>query len=169
MFAFDAAAEDMRDDEPAAPAEERPQREAVDPVDVVEDMLEAMGRLSDLLEIENAALMQHRHDVTAYYQDEKTVLTRLYVQRLKALAEDTQRLEAARAERGAEMVEAGQRLKSLSDLNATLLKSAMAATRKFLDAVVSSAREYEEQPRYARNGKATTPRRAAAMTFNQTL
>lgn len=166
MFSFDT--DDTRDD--AAPAfEERQPVSAVDPVDVVEDALMVMNRLSDLIEVENDALRQFRHDVTAAVQDEKTALCRLYVVRLKALAEDTGRLEAARAERGEEMREAGERLKRLSALNASLLQSAMDATHRFLDAVVSSAREMEEQPRYGRRGNVSTARRAAALSFNQTL
>lgn len=166
MFAFDTA---DSHDEPTPRQTNRQPVAGIDAVDLVDDMLVAMTRLSDLLEIENQALAQHRHDLTERLQDEKAGLCRLYVQRLKALAEDTKRLEAARAERGEEMREAGERLKRLSERNATLLKSALAATQRFLDAVVSSARETDDKPRYARNGKVSSPRRAASLTYNQTL
>ena len=170
MFAFEPA-DDEQEEQVAAPraSQERQPVDTLDPVDVAEDMLMAMNRLSDLLEVENEALTRHRHDVTAAIQDEKTALTRLYVLRLKALAEDTKRLEQARAERGDEMRETAERLKRLSDLNAILLRSAMAATQRFLDAVVTSAREVEGKPRYQRNGSMSPIRQAASMTFNQTL
>lgn len=167
MFAFEPATDEP---EEAAPrTEARQPVDGIDPVDVAEDMLLAMNRLSDLLEVENEALTRHRHDVTAAIQDEKTALTRLYVQRLKALAEDTKRLERARAERGDEMRDTAERLTRVSTLNATLLRSAMAATQRFLDAVVSSAREIENKPRYQRNGAASPVRTAASLSFNQTL
>jgi flagellar biosynthesis/type III secretory pathway chaperone len=169
MFAFAPAVDDEPFEDAAPHHEVTPPVVAVDAVDVAEDMLLAMNRLADLLEVENEALGRNRYEVTAAIQDEKASLTRLYVQRLKALAEDQKRLEQARAERGEDMRESAERLKRLSDLNAILLRSNMEATQRFLDAVVTSAREYENQPRYARNGAVNAVRNPASLTFNQTL
>lgn len=179
MFAFEPATDEQEEEAPRTEArlqlqpqsrqEARPEVASIDPVDVAEDMMVAMNRLSDLLEVENEALTRHRHDVTVAIQDEKTALTRLYVLRLKALAENAGRLEQARAERGEELRETAERLKRLSEMNAILLRSAMAATQRYLDAVVSSVRELGNKPRYQRNGSVLPIREAASLSFNQTL
>lgn len=141
----------------------------------VSNLLTVIQRLGGILTKENAALARHRPDLIEPSLLEKQKLSKAYELLAKALqdeAEDVKELDKAVRER---LSTAMTSLDELTEQNAKLLKIAIDANQRVLDAIAKAAQTTMPQNNsYSRNGSiGPTPSQSVAhgmpLSVNQTL
>lgn len=115
----------------------------MNPTKSVDDLIHVTDQLSDLLERENAALVDRRFDELRSMIEDKAALSRLYESRLLGLHENSQILEKVDVDRKGQLKDSSERVKGLMEDNERLLKANLTAQQKMIgviqDAVRSSA------------------------------
>lgn len=108
----------------------------------IEDLLAIVGRLSEVLEQENQALRDQRHREAAALLEEKSRLAQAYESQIKGLREvPAEDLAEVDAELRDQLREAGERVQRQMEENAILLKAAIEAGRRFMEAVADAVRD----------------------------
>ena len=122
----------------------------------VKDLIVITGRLADLLTRENRALREHRTpDVTALLE-EKNTLSRVYesrVSRLSKISEKPQIMTQVNADLRERLRNLGEKVNGLMEDNAKLLKSAIDANRRVVEAIAEAVKSGQPGPgTYSANG-----------------
>lgn len=124
----------------------------MDPTKRVNDLIVITGRLADLLELENLALINKQNQDLYDILDEKVTLGRVYETRIMGLAEDSEALESVDSELLKRLQGIGKKVNGLIEENAELLKVAIETNRRVVDLIAEAV-------------KASTP---SAGTYSQT-
>ncbi len=124
----------------------------MDPTKRVNDLIVITGRLADLLERENLALINKQNQDLYDILDEKVTLGRVYETRIMGLAEDSEALDGVDPELLERLRDMGKKVKGLIEENAELLKVAIETNRRVVDLIAEAV-------------KASTP---SAGTYSQT-
>jgi len=107
------------------------------------DLIVITGRLAELLRRENDALKNRRSQEVRDLLDEKATLSRVYETRFKGVLEMPDVLEQADRDIRERLMASGDKVKSLMDENARLLKTAIDANRRVVDLIADAVREQQ--------------------------
>lgn len=124
----------------------------MDPTKRVNDLIVITGRLADLLERENLALINKQNQDLYDILDEKVTLGRVYETRIMGLTEDSEALDGVDPELLERLRDMGKKVNGLIEENAELLKVAIETNRRVVDLIAEAV-------------KASTP---SAGTYSQT-
>lgn len=124
----------------------------MDPTKRVNDLIVITGRLADLLELENLALINKKNQDLYDILDEKVTLGRVYETRIMGLTEDSEALDGVDPELLERLRDMGKKVNGLIEENAELLKVAIETNRRVVDLIAEAV-------------KASTP---SAGTYSQT-
>lgn len=124
----------------------------MDPTKRVNDLIVITGRLADLLELENLALINKQNQDLYDILDEKVTLGRVYETRIMGLTEDSEALDGVDPELLERLRDMGKKVNGLIEENAELLKVAIETNRRVVDLIAEAV-------------KASTP---SAGTYSQT-
>jgi len=141
----------------------------------LDDMRDLSERLAGLIETENLALAEHRHEDVEETLEDKAVLARLYENMMKdldGLSLDWSTLDAGLRER---LLAAGERLRTATDENTMRLEIGMIANKHVIHfmaeaakAAVPHAGTYSRKGRTGREGT-TASANSVALSLDQSL
>lgn len=121
----------------------------------LEDMRDLTDRLADLVEAENLALADHRHEDVEETLEDKAVLARLYENMMKdldSLALDWSMIDGGLRER---LRASGERLRQAMDENTMRLEVSITANRQVIDFMAEAAKQaVPHAGTYSRKGRA---------------
>lgn len=140
----------------------------------VSDLIVIASRLAEILERENRVLRAHKTSEIAPFVEDKTNLSRAYESRVRGMVENAPQLETVDPAACERLKSLGEKLKTLIEENARLLKVAMAAHQQFVSSVARAVKETTAGPGlYSRKGavRSDSPRvkRSQALSLDQTL
>jgi flagellar biosynthesis/type III secretory pathway chaperone len=137
------------------------------------DLVVIASRLVEILDNENKALRSHKPAEIAKWVADKASLSRAYESRLRGVAENPAELAEADGIVHEKLHALGERLRTLADENARLLKVAMAAHNEFVGAVANAVRQSSAGPGlYSRKGATASPQngsRPRPVSLDRTL
>lgn len=122
----------------------------------IKDLITLTGNLADLLERENTALREHRPADVAGLLNEKQTLSRVYEARIIRFAKLSETPEAFK-DMDPELLERlktlGGKVNTLMDVNERLLKVAIEANRRVMEAIADAVKSNAPGPGvYSANG-----------------
>jgi flagellar biosynthesis/type III secretory pathway chaperone len=134
----------------------------------------AMEHLASVLERENAALTEFRPETVVALVREKSTAVRAYEAKIRALRQETADLSALDDQRRRDLRELGEMLAPLANDNERLLRVAIEANRRLLDAFADAVRTLSgEASAYSRRGtvasRGVTAAKRIALSVNQSL
>ena len=106
----------------------------------IEDLILITGRLAELLERENEALVNRESAELHEVLDEKVTLSRVYETRMQALAERPELLDDVDAELREKLADLGKQVSDLIQQNGKLLKTAIDTNRRVVELVAEAVR-----------------------------
>jgi len=106
----------------------------------IEDLILITGRLAELLERENEALVNRESAELHEVLDEKVTLSRVYETRMQALAERPELLDEVDAELREKLAGLGKQVSDLIEQNGKLLKTAIDTNRRVVELVAEAVR-----------------------------
>ncbi len=135
----------------------------------IKDLITLTGNLADLLERENTALREHRPADVAGLLNEKQTLSRVYEARIIRFSKLSETPEAFKdmdpglLER---LKTLGAKVNALMDVNERLLKVAIEANQRVMEAIANAVKSHSPGPGiYSANGAVRDdPGKAASMT-----
>lgn len=116
------------------------------PTDNINDLIDIASRLIDLLQRENAALREHRHQDFEGALDEKTALSRAYEARVKGLKEISKDLREVDQDLRERLRGLGEKMKELIQENARRLKAAMEVNQRVMGVIADAAKSAKPGP-----------------------
>jgi flagellar biosynthesis/type III secretory pathway chaperone len=158
-----------------APEVPQPQQAGKDYTSALISVVEAAQHLCHLLDVENAALREHRFVDIEPLQERKAALTRLYEQGMKQIAKGgAEAMKSISKPLREQVMLLAQRLDELAGANGRLLKASIEANQRVLKAVVDATRKHQVGGTvYDREGALGTGRRKnapnVAVSVNKTL
>lgn len=138
----------------------------------VANAAEAIRLFSDLLASENVALRERAIDRIVAMQERKTALARLYEDRLHVLADKPDVAKTLDTDWKQDLRVLAERLESLAQENALLLKAHMTAAEKVLEAIANAVKKVQPaESSYSRGGtlNAGSTHETLAFSLNQTI
>lgn len=137
-----------------------------------DDLVFACNNLSDLLEIENEALISHDPETVRLLADNKAALARLYEQSVLPLMEDPELAHSLDQDQRDELVSVGTRLQQLVETNARRLRAEIEAYQRVMDIMVGAAKKnVTSTTAYGRAGTfdPTAGLAGGSLSFNKAL
>ncbi len=132
----------------------------------VKDLIVITGRLADLLTRENRALREHRPPDVAALLEEKSTLSRVYESRVRGLSEISEKPQAmtqVNADLHERLRNLGEKVNGLMEDNAKLLKNAIEANRRVVEAIAEAVKSSQPGPgTYSADGSVEAGGNAAA-------
>ena len=123
----------------------------------VNDLIVIGGRLAELLEKENGALRARRAKDVAGSIEDKTTLSHAFESRFKGLADKPDELAEIDVEQGERLRGVTERVHALVEENDRLLKVALAAHEKMVEAIAEAVKSSQPGPSiYTRAGQRGT-------------
>ena len=141
----------------------------------ISDLIVITTRLSEVLGYENKALQEHKIAELARYLEDKATLSRAYESRMLGVMKNPDELNEVDPDLRERLHSLGEKVRDLMEENARLLKSAMAAHKKFVSIVADAVKTASNGPTlYAPSGskkrqKVRTLHRPRALSLDQTL
>jgi flagellar biosynthesis/type III secretory pathway chaperone len=134
----------------------------------------AMEHLASVLERENAALTEFRPETVVALVREKSTAVRSYEAKIRALRQETSDLASLDDQRRRHLRQLGEMLAPLANENERLLRVAIEANRRLLDAFVDAVCSLSgEAANYSRRGtvggRSVSGGKRVALSVNQTL
>lgn len=122
------------------------------------ELIAISGRLVDVLERENAALICHERGSLLALLEEKTCLGCAYESRMQTLGDDIAAIADVDPDLGQRLGKIGARVKYLIECNVRLLKIAIEASRRVVDVIADAVKSSTPGPAIygIRNRKATS-------------
>lgn len=135
----------------------------MDPTKRVNDLIVITGRLADLLERENLALINKQNQDLYDILDEKVTLGRVYETRIMGLAEDSEALDGVDPELLERLRDMGKKVNGLIEENAELLKVAIETNRRVVDLIAEAVKASAPSAgTYSQTGATEMPNHRAA-------
>lgn len=147
----------------------------MDPEKRMADLISVTGRLVDVLERENAILVERRHNDLAELLDEKETIGRVYQARIMGLQEDPEQLKDVDENERLKLKELAIKVDELVAENARMLQAAMYASKRIVELVAESVRDSTNSAgTYSQRGSTQMPTgksevRSSAISLDQTL
>ena len=147
----------------------------MDPTNRVNDLIVITGRLAQLLERENDALLNKRSQELNEILDEKVTLGRVYETRIMGLTEEPEMLKEVDPELRERLQGIGHKVNDLIEKNAKLLKVAIEANRRVVNMIAEAVKaSVPSAGTYSRTGATGTQDhhaapRNVAISIDQTL
>ena len=107
----------------------------------IEDLILITGRLAELLERENMALVDKKSAVLHEFLDEKVTISRVYETRMQALSERPEILDEVDTDLRERLSELGKKVSELIEENGKLLKTAIDTNRRVVELVAEAVRD----------------------------
>lgn len=139
------------------------------------DLISVTSRLVDVLERENAILVERRHNDLADLLDEKETIGRVYQARIMGLQEDPEQLKDVDENERMKLKELAQTVDKLVAENARMLEAAMYASKRIVEMVADAVRDSTNSAgTYSQRGSTQMPVgksevRSSAISLDQTL
>lgn len=139
------------------------------------DLISVTGRLVDVLERENAILVERRHNDLADLLDEKETIGRVYQARIMGLQEDPEQLRDVDESERLKLKELAIKVDKLVAENARMLQAAMYASKRIVEMVAEAVRDTTNTAgTYSQKGSTQIPVaksevRSGAISLDQTL
>ena len=123
----------------------------------VNDLIVIGGRLAELLKEENLSLRARRTEDIAGFLGDKTALSRAFESRFKGLADKPDELAGIDVEQGERLRGITERIHTLIEDNDRLLRVALAAHEKMVEAIAEAVKSSQPGPSiYPRAGRRGT-------------
>ncbi|HEY1722786.1 MAG TPA: hypothetical protein VGG27_16190 [Magnetospirillaceae bacterium] len=138
----------------------------------VSGVIEAVRLMDDVLAEENQVLRRHDARAAAALQERKTAATRLYHERMRVLARDTEAARTMEPEQKAQLIALAQGLDERVKENAILLKATMDSIDRLFSAINHAAQQHvQKEVNYSRGGRVapSAAQGAASIAFNRTV
>lgn len=135
-------------------------------------VIEAVRLVDEVLAEENKVLRAHDARAAAALQDRKTAATRLYHERMRILARDTEAARTMEPEKKAELVALARGLDERVRENAILLKATIDSIDRLFSAINHAAQQHvKREVAYSRAGivAPSAVQGAASIAFNRTV
>ncbi len=135
-------------------------------------LIEAVRLVDTVLSEENEVLRRHDARGAAALQERKAAATRLYHERMRILAQDSEATRAIGPEQKAELVQMARELDERVRENAILLKATIVSIDRLFAAVSQAAQEkVKREIAYSRKGLVASATRPgeASVAFNQNV
>jgi len=139
------------------------------------DLISVTSRLVDVLERENAILIDRRHNDLAGLLDEKETIGRVYQARIMGLQEDPEQLNGVDEAERLKLKELALSVDTLVVENARMLEAAMYASKRIVEMVAEAVRDSTNTSgTYSQRGSTQMPVgksevRSGAISLDQTL
>ena len=140
----------------------------------VNDMIVILERFAEVLDRENAALVDHKNEEVSALLEEKSALSRVYESRARGLLEHPDDLAQVDAQLRARLKDLNRKTDTLIGENARLLKVSVAAQKMVVEVIREAVKQAQAGPKtYSAIGAALgghRPRQGGTpMAFDKTL
>ena len=147
----------------------------MEPTERLERLLDLTDRLTELVEAENLALIDHRYQEVEETLEDKAVLARLYENNLKDIEDGDIDISAVDGDLRAKLLDAGERLREAMDENTMRLEVGMAANQTVMEFLADAVKaQTPHAGTYSRRGRAgregsTASANSIAVSLDQNL
>lgn len=136
-------------------------------INVLQD---AVAVLSNFLERENKALLEHRHDEVHALQEQKRLAGENYKNQMQYVSKNPKVFLSINQEVRKEIKSMAKRLDSLMKENEKLLKLGMEVNKRVMKSILEAVRKHEQKnSTYSSNGMIGLGRTVTPISYNQLL